>query len=314
MTEIMARAKAAAAAVLATLLLPLASAAQTPTEAAAEKQDTCMALAHYDVTNTALAFSTYQMPIFGKHPERWTVNDVTNLFANIQACDGKPSNLLPQARVSYGTWRRLFSKTVLGNVLGVARASTEIATALKPIWPPGMKMPYCADLLEWKRDPVWLVNNAKDIFGSTLYSLTDEGAGAIKNFANACRPVVAAIVKARGSKMKSPNALIDDIVSSVERDQSAQRWEQIEFVPQFKVQYEGQQIPFSYVGKNTQEIVLRLNTSERNRIPLNQDELATISRWTTDMLRMSKAGPDTEYVKAIKAVVAAQLFSQSTPQ
>jgi hypothetical protein len=317
MTEMTARAKAALAIALTTLAMPndtrAAETVTTPVQQAVEPVDACLTLARYDVVKTAQAFSTFAMPVFGKHPERWTIADVNNLFANIQACDGKPTNLASQARVTYGSWRRNFNPDMLSRTLGVANASTEIARTLQPFWPSESKMPYCADLLKWKRDPVWLVNNAPDIFGTPFYALTDEGAGAIKNFVNACQPVVEAIVKARGSRIGTASkTLLNDIVSSVERDQGAQRWSQIDFIPAFKVSYEGQPIPFSYIGKNTQEIALRLNTSERNKIPLSQEELATISRWTTDMLRFKREGPDVEYVKAIKAVVAAQLFAQSS--
>jgi hypothetical protein len=318
MTEMTARAKAALAIALTMALTTAAGATETETQPVKQSVapiDACMALARYDVVKTAQAFTTFSMPIFGKHPERWTVADVNNLFANVQACDGKPTNVVPQARVTYGSWRRIFNRDMLSKTLGISNASIEIARALQPFWPAESKMPYCADLLNWKRDPVWLVNNAAEIFGTPFYSLSDEGAGAIKNFVNACQPVVAAIVKARGSRIGTASkTLLSDIVTSVERDQGAQRWAQIDFVPAFKVSYEGQPIPFSYIGKNTQEIALRLNTSERNKIPLSQDELATISRWTTDMLRSKKEGPDVEYVKAIKGVVAAQLFSQSTAQ
>jgi hypothetical protein len=303
MTEMSARAKAGMVLVLGHLAFATAATAETQAVAPATTPvDTCSELARYDIVKTAQAFSSFAMPIFGKHPERWTVTDVSNLFANIQACDGKPLALAPQHRVIYGAWLRNFNKDMLGRTLGIASASIGIAKALQPVWPAATRMPYCADLLRWRRDPVWLVNNATEIFGAPFYSLTDDGAGVVKNLINACVPVVEAINKARGSKLSSPKTLLADIATSVDRDQGAQRWAQVEFVPQLQVTYEGQPIPFSYVGKNTQEIALRLNTSERNKIPLNQDELATISRWTTDMLRSNNVGPDAEYVRAIKAV------------
>lgn len=311
-----ARAKTAIGIVLLGLGLGEKAVAQDIPASATKKKitqnDVCFALAHYDLVKTSIAFSTFSMPIFGKHPERWTMADVQNLFANVRECNGKPKSLVPQSQVSLHAWKQIFNDDLISKTLAVSTASTEMAKKLKPNWPSTLKMPYCADLLTWKRDPVWLVNNSSDIFGSRLYSITDEAAGAVKNLINGCRPVVDAILKARGGHIKNAKAILDDIITSVERDQAAQRWAKIEFVPQFRIEHDGAPIPFSYIGKNTQEVLLRLNTSEKNGIPLNEEELAAISTWAKEMIRNSEIGPDAEYVRAIRNVVASQLFSQST--
>lgn len=316
MTQVTARAKRLLGIVVAAIAFASHAAAESKvaTPQSGKSPDfTCVVLSHYDAQKTAQAFKTFAMPLFGKHPERWTQEDAQNLFRNVAACNGKPENLVPQSRVNFIVWQRMWNEKLLVETLTLSALSMEIAATFKPQWPQSLRMPFCSDLLDWKRDPVWLFNNSNVIFSGSFNTISETEAATVKAYVKACKPIAKAVSAARKRRVDNSGIILDDIISSVDRDQSAQRWSTIEFIPQFMVEHEGRRVPFSYIGPTTQEIVLRLNTSEKNKIPLNQDELAAISKWSSDILRSTEPSPDQEYAKAVKGIVASQLFSLGTP-
>jgi hypothetical protein len=177
-------------------------------------------------------------------------------------------------------------------------------------WPAGFNMPYCGDFLRWRRDPVWLLNNSEEIFGRSFTEVKDEDSFTIKQYVEACLPVMEGILKSRKQGSKNAVKITADILTTLDRDMSAQRWSNVVLVPELQITHDGKQIPLAYASETTKEVVLKINTSEQNKNPLDIDSLSTISTWVTDMNRKSVEGPDALYVSAIKKIVSRQLFEQ----
>jgi hypothetical protein len=307
MGEMTARAKFALAfGVVTTLLISgNAMAAEEPAE-----KNNCAILAHYNATKTARALLTFSMDIFGKNPERWTVEDIENLKRNARACDNQPAEYTTTTRVFYNNWRLALGDDSVKRFLAISNKSTQIADTMKEGWPTGFRLPYCGDLIKWRRDPVWLINNSRDIFGRSFTELKEEDSAAIKRYVEACMPVMQEILKIRKQGSQNAAKLTADILTALDRDMSAQRWSHIALVPDLQITHEGQPIPLAYVSNPTREVVLKINTSEQNRIALDIDSLSTISAWVMNMNRRSTEGPDALYVDAVKKIVSRQLFEQ----
>lgn len=286
--------------------------ATTATEVSASqsKADACEVLAHFNANRTVRALFTFSTPIFGKEPERWTVDDVENLLANAKACDNKPVKFEFTTRVYYNNWKYQLSGEPLSRFLAVANKSTQAADFVQRDWPKTMKLPMCGDLLAWKRDQVWLLNNSDAIFGKPFVELTEYEKPIVKMYIESCLPVMEDIVKARKIETSTARRIHADIISSLERDVSAALWKEIVLAPSLDVTHEGKKIPLAYVSESTRDIVLKLNTAESSGVLLDIDTLSVISGWTRDMERKKITGPDALFVAAVKGVVSRQLFDQ----
>lgn len=278
-------------------------------EQPAEKNN-CAILAHYNATKTARALLTFSMDVFGKNPERWKVEDIDNLMRNAKLCDNQPVEYTVSTRVFYSNWRLALGDDSVKRLLAISNRSTQIAETMKDAWPAAFRQPYCGDLIKWRRDPVWLINNSKDIFGRSFTEMKEEDAPAIKRYVEACVPVMQEILKIRRQGSQNAPKLSADILTAVDRDMSAQRWSHIALVPDLQIMHEGQHIPLAYASAPTREVVLKINTSEQNKIALDIDSLSTISAWVMNMNRRSAEGPDALYVDAVKKIVSRQLFEQ----
>lgn len=281
-----------------------------------EPKDNCSALAHFNATKTANAIFTFAMPVFGKHPERWTVTDVENLMKNAKECDNKPVEYAVGSRVYYSNWRFAMADERVKRFLDLANKSTQVRDLVKEKWPEQMKIPYCSDLLKWRRDPIWLTNNSKDIFGQAFIETKDESLPILKLYVEACLPIMEGILKARkvgrsGAVKITATKITVDILSGLERDMSAQRWQEIALIPELQLVHNNQIVQLAYVSDQTRDIALKINTSEQNKIPLDIDTLSTISAWINDMNRRNtNDGPDALFVAALKTIVSRQLFQQ----
>lgn len=273
-------------------------------------KDNCAILAHYNATKTARALLTFSMDIFGKHPERWTVDDIENLKRNAKACDNKPAEYTVSTRVFYTNWKFALGGDSVKKFLATSNKSTQVAGMVADRWPAGFRLPYCGDLIKWRRDPVWLLNNSKDIFNRPFTEVKEEDSATIKLYVEACLPVMQEILKIRKQGSGNAARLTSDIVRSLDRDMSAQRWNHVALVPELQITRDGQPIPLAYISIPTREVVLKINTSEQNKIALDIDSLSTISAWVMSMNRKSVEGPDALYVEAIKKIVSRQLFDQ----
>ena len=280
--------------------------------AAGEPTETnnCAILAHYNATKTAMALLTFSMEVFGKNPERWTVEDVDNLMRNAKLCDNQPAEYTVSTRVFYSNWRLALGDDSVKRLLAIANRSTQIADTVKDSWPAAFRLPYCGDLIKWRRDPVWLINNSKDIFGRSFTEMKEEDTATIKRYVESCVPVMQEILKVRRQGSQNAAKLTVDILATLDRDMSAQRWSHIALVPDLQVVHEGQPIPLAYVSAPTREVVLKINTSEQNKIALDIDSLSTISAWVMNVNRRIADGPDALYVEAVKKIVSRQLFDQ----
>lgn len=294
------------------LAIAQARADDTPSKTPEASQDICMVLAHYDFEKTVNALTTFRADVFGKNPERWTVDDVKNLLANVSACDGKPLNVLLTFRVSAGNWKRALNDYRVRNFLEISNRSTQLGDEYQKAWPTSMKMPFCADLLKWKRDPVWFTNNAEDLFGGSFYQLNDADGNIVTKYVQACSPVLIEILKARQLDPKIADKFVNDITESIKRDQSAAIWNNVKLVPEFELKKDEKPIPLAYLSKPTRDIVIKLNAAITNNVLLDTDSLGQISTWIGDMNRANVKGPDQLYVEAIKSVVSNQLFKQES--
>jgi hypothetical protein len=307
MGEMTARAKFVLA--LGTLATLLAGGNAQAAGAPAAK-DNCAILAHYNATKTAHALFTFSMDIFGKHPERWTVADIENLQQNAIACDNKPAEYTVSTRVFSTNWKFALGGDSVKKFLAISNKSTQVAEMVAARWPAEFRQPYCGDLIKWRRDPVWLVNNSKDIFGRPFTEMKDEDSATIKLYVEACLPVMKEILKIRRQGSTNAVRLTADITTSLDRDMSAQRWNDVALVPELQISHEGQPLPLAYASEPTRDVVLKMNTSELNRVVLDIDSLSTISTWVTNMSRKSVEGPDALYVEAVRKIVSRQLFQQ----
>jgi hypothetical protein len=275
-----------------------------------QKADACEVLAHFNASRTIKALYTFATPIFGKEPERWTVDDVENLLANAKACDNKPAKYDYTTRVYYNNWKYQLNGDPLSRFLAVANKSTQAADSVKRDWPQTMKLPVCGDLLQWKRDKDWLLNNSETIFGRAFLDLTETEKPIVKLYIDSCLPVMEGILKARRIEVRLADRIHEDIISSLDRDVSASLWKDIVLAPSLDVMHEGKKIPLAYVSDSTRDIVLKINTSEMNGVILDIDNLSLISGWVRDMERKKVTGPDALFVSAVKQVVSRQLFEQ----
>jgi hypothetical protein len=274
------------------------------------KKDNCVILAHFNATKTVRALLTFSMPIFGKHPERWTVEDIDNLKNNVAACDNKPVEYAVTSRVFSSAWRFALGEESVNRFLDLSNKSTQVADLVKDRWPGDMKLPYCGDLLKWRRDPIWLINNSQEIFGKSFLKVNDDEKPVINLYIESCMPVMEGILKSRKLGSRNAARMAADILAGLDRDISAQRWNNIELVPALQMEHENQSVPLAYASEQTRDVVLKINTSEQKKIPLDIDSLSTISSWVSDMGRRGKEGPDQLYVAAIKKIVSRQLFQQ----
>lgn len=272
--------------------------------------DNCAVLAHYNAAKTAKALFTFSMSVFGKHPERWTVADIENLKKNAIACDNKPVEYTVSTRVFSSNWRFALGEDSVKRFLAISNKSTQVAGIVTEQWPTGFRLPYCGDLLKWRRDPVWLVNNSSDLFERSFVEVKDEDSPTIKLYVESCLPVIEEIMKSRKLGSRNASKITSDIVTALERDISARRWTKIALVPELQITHDGKPIPLAYTSNTTRDVVLKINTSEQNKLPLDIDTLSTISTWVTDMNRKSVDGPDALYVAAVKKIVSRQLFEQ----
>lgn len=278
----------------------------------AKSQDICMVMAHYNAQKSVQALLNFSIELFGKHPERWAQADIDNLLANAKACDNKPEYLTIQTRVSFTSWRLGLNDQAIRKFLSIANRSIQVGETFRKDWPAGLHMPYCAELIEWKRDPDWFTNNSDVIFKTSFVDLPQEYEPILKGYVEACKPVAEEIVRKRGLPRNRVSQVFADIETSLTRDLSAQRWKGIELVPALRLEHEGKPIPLAYVTASTRDIVLKLNTSETNKIALDINTLASISSWATDMKKRDVVGPDALYVEKIREIVARQLFEQET--
>lgn len=273
-------------------------------------KDNCSILAHYNAAKTARALFTFSMDIFGKNPERWTVADIDNLKRNAQQCDNKPAEYTVSTRVFASNWKFALGEDSVKRFLAISNKSTQIADMVASRWPSGFTLPYCSDLLKWRRDQVWLINNSNEIFGQPFTEVRDEDSFTVKQYIEGCLPVMEEILKSRKQGSRNAAKITADILAALDRDMSANRWSDVVLVSELQISHEGKAIPLAYASDTTKEVVLKINASEQNGNPLDIDSLSTISTWVTDMNRKSVEGPDAMYVSAIKKIVSRQLFEQ----
>lgn len=280
-------------------------AALTVSVPAEATEDPCALLAGMNPRDITKAMVSFSGPVLGKHPEDWTKEDLNNLLSNAHQCDGLPAEANRRVRAS--KWKPEITK-LKDVVLPHATRSQTVRAYFQPEWTAGT-LPVCGDLLRWKRDPVWLTNNSKEIFGLSFGEMTDKQRGIALEFAAACVPVMQSILKIWKHKGNASEAFVADMRISSERDATAFA-EMTELKSAYiSVSWQGNQIPWAYLGENARKMVEMAERAMRENGRFSLEQMTVLSSWIETVDDAGNNGPDKAYANFIKDLISSQMFA-----
>lgn len=283
------------------LAIPFTSAHAAPkTEA-----DACRELSQAGVAGTVEALKVFAGEVFGKPAELWQQSDFSALLSHAKICDGKPEN--SNQRVSFYSWN-LALNNVYPGVVALTDVSIPVSKKYAGIWPAHEGVALCSTIFDFRKDPIWLTNNSKEVFGVSFEGMTSTQLDAARTFLDDCSPVLEGILRARGKNKEPVARIVRSIKLSIDRDSRIPEVTIDNLDPELVPMRDGKAVPLAYLSPNTVGIVRRVNTSLLRRTPLQTSDQVLISKWADDVFKLVPEGPDRAYAERVKFAITTQMF------
>jgi len=288
--------------VLAAATLAMAALA-TVWPAAAE--DSCSRMAVMRPEGIVEALNLFSPDVLGKPADLWGRADFENLLNHAAACDGKPEGM--KYRVDAKFWEGQMNPA-MERLLPFADRTAAVRAAYAPRWKWG-DPPSCLQVLNWKRDPVWLTENSGEVFGKPLAEMDDEGRALAAGFSKECRPVMEAALQANRMDPSAALAIVNDVAAAAEREGEAAKEKPDDLAPALKVYHSGRQVPLAYIGKSSRKMVLIASGAEKAGRKLTTEELIMLSKWAEQIVMEETDSPERLYADAVRTVIGKHLFN-----
>lgn len=275
-----------------------------PATAGADDGDICTMLAGINPNDVLKAMTKFSGPVLGKHPEDWSQDDMENLRQNARACDGLPAD--GSKRVNASAWNATVRK-IEDRVYSISKRSRTIRAYFQPEW--GEEpLPVCAELLKWKRDPVWLRSNSEAIFGQELGRMDEKKRAVALEFANACIPIMKDVLRVWKHKGNAADLFVSDMKLSSARD--AQAYAEMDALKNvyISVDYQGWQIPRAYLGNTARSMVEMAERAMSENGRLSLEQMTVLSSWIDTVYDTGQDGPERAYANFIRSMVTKQMF------
>lgn len=277
-----------------------------PAQAAPKTEaDVCRTLSQTAVNSTVQTLKVFAGSVFGKPAELWQQSDFSTLLSHAKLCDGKPQD--SNQRVSFYSWN-LALNTVYPDVVALTDIAVPISAKYAGTWPANDGTALCSSIFAFRKDPIWLTNNSKEVFGIAFEDMTDRQIEASRSFLDDCSPVLEGILRARGKNKEPVAKIIRSMKLSVDRDSRIREVTIDNLDPELVPVRDGKPVPLAYVSPNTVGILRRVNTSLLRRTPLQTGDQVLISNWADDVFKLVPEGPDRAYAERVKFVVTTQMF------
>jgi len=300
---------AAACLVAATLAGPApAQTAQTPSEAR-EATSACERLAPLDPKGVRKVLAQMLGPILGKDAEMWTAADYDSVKRAAVECN-KYRNSKGQM-VNASSWVDAMDNAMreaLPIAMEIARADKDTAEIRrKAPW-----MPRCFAILEWRRDrKAWTDNSAK-LFGKDFLDMTGEELDWSRTVVNECRKAADMIVFARrqATRAKIGTLTAAEIVYVIGKAEQAIKEQSDPNHGKHLVVRDGdRRVPLAYISAESRMMVGIVNRSRELNRNLSASEIVELNSWADDVMANQKSSnPELAYARAVKEVVARQIF------
>jgi hypothetical protein len=279
-------------------------AAFAPSPASADGSDMCSLLAGINPNEVLRAMTKFSGPVLGKHPEDWSSEDMENLRQNARMCDGLPLDGSKQVKAS--SWNSVVVK-IEDRISGIAKRSATIRAYFQPEWGES-PLPVCSDLLKWKRDPVWLRSNSKEIFGEELGRMDEKKRSTALGFAKACIPVMEDVLRVWKHKGNAAELFVADMERSAARDALAYAEMDRLKDAYISVEFQGWQIPRAYLGSTARSMVEMAERAMRENGRLSLEQMTVLSSWIDTVYDTGQDGPERAYANYIRTMVSKQMF------
>lgn len=283
------------------LSLPFSTVQSAP----ASEGDTCRILSEAGVQRTAQTLKVFADDVFGKPAELWQEQDFASLLSHAKICDGKPEGA--QQRVSYFSWK-LAIENIYAKVLEVTSVAVPISQKYSGVWPAREGVAVCSSIFSFRKDPIWLTNNSKDVFGVAFEAMDATQLDKARAFLDECSPVLEGILVARGKNKEPVAKIMRSVRLSVDRDSRIPLVKIDNLDPELVPIRDGRPVPLAYLSPNTVGIVRRVNTSLMRKIPLQTSDQVLISNWADDVFKLVPEGPDRAYAERVKFAITTQMF------
>lgn len=283
------------------LVIPFFSAHAAPkTEA-----DVCRTLSQAGVSSTVETLKVFAGKVFGKPAELWQQTDFSTLLSHAKICDGKPED--SNQRVSFYSWN-LALNNVYPDVIALTDISIPVSKKYVGVWPGNDGVALCSSIFAFRKDPIWLTNNSKEVFGVPFETMTAAQLDGARTFLDDCSPVLEGILKARGKNKEPVEKIVRSIKLSIDRDSRIPEVAIENLDPELVPIRDGKAVPLAYLSPNTVGILRRVNTSLLRRTPLQTSDQVLISKWADDVFKLVPEGPDRAYAERVKFAITTQMF------
>jgi hypothetical protein len=267
--------------------------------------DMCMELARMPIKSVTDGLKLFAGDVLGKNAELWQEQDFQRFLANVRNCDGKPEGLEPN--VSYYSWNM-----ALNAIYPIVRKITDVTVPItekyKGVFPVPDGRMLCTRIFDFRKDPIWLVNNSDEVFGTPFEKMTAAQLQSARAFLSECQPVLVDILKLRGKNDSDVAKLVKSINTSIDRDQKISQVQIENLVEDLVPVRDGKAIPLAYVSPNTVSVVRRVNTSLLRKIRLQTDDMVLISKWADNVFDLIPEGPDRAYAEKVKSAITRAMF------
>lgn len=149
--------------------------------------------------------------LLGKDLTRWNREDISNLMANVAACEGMPS--VDGGAISSAAWSSQLRRGA-NRILPVSDTLSAVDAAFGRTAADPAGLPECVALLSWRNDRKAHADNSAEVFGADLF---EPGVDALRiaDYATACLPSLEIVLKARGGySTTTATALVTDIAAT----------------------------------------------------------------------------------------------------
>lgn len=275
---------------------------------AATVDQTCMTMARTNAATVSESLELFAGEPLGKPPELWETKDFQALLANAKVCDGLPANVIEKVR--FTEWSSAMN-AVYPSVKAVSDVSVPVFAKYAGMWPGAKEGILCSRIFDFRKDPIWLSNNADEMFGIAFEKMSPAQLQAVRSYTSECKPALLGILKSRpGNTM--PTGIIDRLLKSIglslDRDQKIPDVHIDNLVKDLIPVRDGKPVPLAYVSPNTVGIVRRVNTSLLRNVKMQTEDLVLISKWAEDVYKLTPEGPDRAYAERVRTVVQKQMF------
>jgi len=285
-----------------------AAPAQTPPEPK-EAASACERLAPLDPKGVRKVLTQFLGPILGKDAEKWTAQDYDAVKRAAIECN-KYRN--PKGQTVNATfWADAMDnamKEALPITMEIARADKDTAEIRrKAPW-----LPKCSAILDWRRDRrAWTDNSAK-LFGRDFLDMTGEELGWSRTVVDECRKAADMIVFARrqATRTRIGTLTAAEIVYVIGKaEQAIKEPGDPNFEKHLVVMDGERRVPLAYISAESRMMVGIVNRSRELNRNLSTSEIAELNAWSDGVLADKAAnGPELAYARAVKEVIARQIF------